>query len=143
MSYIGFIRSRCIGVALTLIIVTVASGCGGQKLYPVEGRVIFPDGTPLAGGLVVFEPIESTTNVSARGQIQADGTFRLGTFRDDDGAIAGRHRALVAPPLPARLDERNPAPPPIHARFRNFTTSGLEFLVTTSTNKFIITVEKP
>jgi hypothetical protein len=134
---------RGIPIALTLLTLVAASGCGGRKVYPVQGRVIFPDGTPLTGGLVVFEPVEPAADVSARGHIQADGTFRLGTYGHDDGAIAGRHRALVVPPLPAKLDERNPPPPPIHARFRSFDTSQLEFLVTPGPNEFTIKVERP
>jgi len=132
-----------ISITLTLLTLIGVSGCGGRKLYPVQGRVIFPDGSPLTGGWVVFEPVEPAANVSARGQIQTDGTFLLGTLRDNDGAVAGRHRALVVPPLPPKLDERNPPPPPIHARFRNFDTSELEFVVTPGPNEFTIRVERP
>jgi hypothetical protein len=143
MDHINPLRWRGLSITLTLAILVGASGCGGPRLYPVQGRVLFPDGTPLKGGWVVFEPVEATDDVSARGRIQSDGTFRLGTVRDDDGAVAGRHRVLVVPPLPPKLDERNPPPPPIHARFRSFDTSNLAFVVKPGPNEFEIRVEKP
>jgi hypothetical protein len=49
----------------------------------------------------------------------------------------------VVPPRPANPDERRPPPPPLHARFRSFDTSKLEFDVTRGPNEFTITVEKP
>jgi hypothetical protein len=143
MSYLRPISRRWIPITLTLLTLAGAFGCGGRKLYPVQGRVLFPDGTPLTGGWVVFEPVEPAADVSVRGRIQTDGSFRLGTFRDDDGALVGRYRALVVPPLPPKLDERHPPPPPIHARFRSFDTSALEFVVTPGPNEFTIRVERP
>jgi hypothetical protein len=125
-----------------LLLIGVA-GCGGRRLYPVRGKVVYKDETPLRGGLVVFEAVDPAAKVSASGPIQADGTFRLGTDKEGDGAVAGRHRVLVVPPLPPKLEERNPPPPPIHPRFRNFDTSKLEFTVVPGKNEFKIVVEKP
>jgi hypothetical protein len=134
---------RGVPISLTLLIMLGASGCGGPKLYPVKGRVMFPDGKPLTGGRVSFELMESETNVSAGAQIQSDGTFRLGTFRTADGAIAGRYRALVTPPLPVPLDERRPPKPLIDKRFESYDTLGLVFVVKSEPNEFTITVERP
>jgi hypothetical protein len=117
-------------------------GCGGQRLYPVKGKVVFKDGAPLTGGMVVFEMADPEIKVSASGPIRADGTFELGTNRAGDGVLAGKYRVLVVPPLPPRLEERNPPPPPIHARFGKFDTSGLEFVVGPDQIDFTIIVEK-
>ena len=32
-------------------------GCGNPNIHPVEGKVLFKDGTPLTEGTVVFEPV--------------------------------------------------------------------------------------
>jgi hypothetical protein len=132
------LRLALVGLPLLVVI-----GCGGKKLYPVEGKVVFPDGTPLTGGWVEFEPVEGKANVSAKGQIQKDGTYRLGTNQEGDGAIEGRHRILIVPPLPPRLEERGASKPLIAQRFQSFETSGLEFTVTRGKNLCPIKVEKP
>jgi hypothetical protein len=120
-----------------------ALGCASPKTYPVRGRVVFPDGTPLPGGLVVFEPAPGGPPVGTQGAIQPDGTFRLGTYQEGDGAPAGRHRALVVPPWPSSPDERRPARPLIHPRFQSFDTSQLEHEVIRGPNEFQIVVERP
>jgi hypothetical protein len=118
-------------------------GCGGKRTYQVAGKVTFKDGTPLNGGQVVFEPVDKDAKIGARGQIQADGTFRMGTYRDDDGVSEGKHKVLVVPPLPPILDERRPAPPILHPRFQKFDSSGLEYTVTRDNKEYHIIVEKP
>jgi hypothetical protein len=127
---------------LVVLLLIGVAGCGGRRLYPVQGKVVFQDGTPLTGGLVVFEAVDPAAKVCASGPIRDDGTFRLGTDKEGDGAVAGRHRVLVVPPVPPKLQERNP-PTPIHPRFQHFDTSKLEFTVVPGPNEFTIVVEKP
>jgi hypothetical protein len=107
------------------------SGCGlGDKLktYPVTGKVTFQDGKPLAGGaLVTFQSVEH--KVSASGIIGADGTCRLGTYRPEDGAIAGRHRVAISALVPPHPDETANIPK-IALKYKNPETSGLECTVT-------------
>lgn len=70
-------------------------GCGPEKVptYPVSGRIQFADGEPIRTGTI---ELESTTHgTSATGKIQQDGTFVLGTYTENDGAAAGKHRAIV------------------------------------------------
>ncbi|WP_417385740.1 carboxypeptidase regulatory-like domain-containing protein [Gimesia sp.] len=80
-------------VILTLLI--CCYGCGSDKIptYPVSGRVQFADGEPVRTGTIELESEEHGT--SATGTIQEDGTFVLGTYTPDDGAAAGKHRAIV------------------------------------------------
>jgi hypothetical protein len=121
-----------------------ALGCGGTRTtYPVQGKVAFPDGTPLTGGLVVFESLETDPPLSARGEIQSDGSFRLGTYKLGDGAVLGRHRALVVPPVPKQLDEANPGLQLIQPHLQRFETSGLEFTVMKKSNNLSILVHRP
>jgi hypothetical protein len=129
-----------IGV-LSLALVWTVSGCGGEKLYPVEGKVRLKDGTPLTGGLVTFEMIgDGPAKVCARGDIEQDGTFRLRTYTQDDGAMPGRYRVCVAT-LPGG-GEGGFARPMVDPRFNSYETSGLEFSVERRKNWIEIEVER-
>lgn len=123
-----------------------APGCGTgrPKTYPVSGRVVFPNGRPFTGGVVEFVPADAS-GAGARGAIQPDGTFRLTTFRENDGAVEGRHRAVVVwSPPPASVDnEKAPARCPLHPKFQDPGRSGLAFDVTPAANEFTITVTGP
>src|SRR5687767_10062189 len=91
-----------LSLSMTAVAV-LAAGCGTKGLvtYPVEGRVVFADGTPLPGGTIEFESLEGQPQVNARGSIESDGTFRLVTPPDREGAVAGAHRVLVQALTPA------------------------------------------
>ena len=130
----------------------VVAGCGGSKqpTYRAGGKVAFSDGTPLSGGWVSFWSLDADKNVTARGAIQSDGTFELTTFARGDGAVEGRHQALVVPLI--RVDRGDlvvgkspPPPPPVDRRFSNFETSDLKFTVTDDPqqNQFEIVVTPP
>jgi hypothetical protein len=69
-------------------------GCGSNRLptAPVEGKVLC-DGKPLEFGGVLFQ---SDLGPPALGAIQPDGTFRLSTYRDGDGAVLGTHRVQIS-----------------------------------------------
>jgi hypothetical protein len=114
-----------------------AAGCGGY--HPVRGTVTYPDGTPVSKGIVVFERKDGGKAVTARGEIQADGTYQLGTEKTGDGAPAGKYRVLVTPRV------ENPDAPEVtfDRRFADFNTSGLEFEVTSGDNDFPIQVTRP
>ena len=126
---------------MVLLAMAMVAGCGGGSTHPVEGSVTFTDGSPVTGGSVVFSSVDLQPPVSVRGGIGRDGTFSLGTQRPGDGAPAGKYRAVVAEPLPIDLD--NPPPASIHPRFRDFSTSGLDFEVVPGPNRFTILVERP
>jgi hypothetical protein len=94
-------RGLLLGVTLLI------AGCGGANTpYPVGGTV-YLDGQPakeLAGGTVTFNSPE--LRKSASGTIQADGTYRLGSLKQDDGALPGKYDVTVAPPEVAAAGER-------------------------------------
>lgn len=139
--------SRQVTSLIVAALVMVVPGCGedGVPTYPARGKVTFPDGTPLEGGRVEFEPVASEHRVSARAVIQPDGAFELGTFQPGDGALEGEHRAIVMPPLPIGDREgMKSLPLMIDPRFQRFDTSGLKFTVTRdSDNEFNIQVTSP
>lgn len=131
---------RCAVFALFL---ALAAGCGSGNTSPVRGKVVFKDGTPLTSGQVVFKPVDEKVQVSARGDIEKDGSFTLGTYKDGDGAVPGKYLALINPPPRPKKREKAIGRPIIDPRFTNYETSGLEFDVTQSKNDFTIVVEPP
>ena len=128
------------------LLFVAASGCSSRNptTHPVHGEVRFPDGRPLTKGSVEFELLDQEMPITATGEISNDGTFVLGTFELDDGAIAGRHRAVVIADHEIGTGVERPGklpPPTLHPRFRDFKTSGLEFTVEPGENEIIIDVD--
>ncbi|MCI0334069.1 MAG: hypothetical protein L0228_12700 [Planctomycetes bacterium] len=83
-----------------LVLPLILSGCD-RSLYevaPVNGMVTVDD-KPLYQGGIMFSPIANGDNASsgkaAVGKIRSDGTFRLSTFEDNDGAIVGEHWVTI------------------------------------------------
>jgi hypothetical protein len=134
-----------IAICLITLSMIVTGGCAKKlKTYPVKGKVTFKDGSPLTKGWVEFEPVDAEDKVNASGEIQADGTFVLGTLKTDDGAVAGRHRVIVVvqPDVGTGPEDVTGARREIiAARFRSYDTSGLEFTVEPKPNEFPIEVE--
>jgi hypothetical protein len=133
--------------AMMVLLSTLIVGCDGSgvDLYPVRGRVEFADGTPLTGGSVSFRSDQVAGGVTARGQIRPDGTFSLTTFTPDDGAVPGKHQALVVSMLLGDRETLDPSrTPQLDPRFSNYDTSGLEFDVSdeSAKNDFKIVVEQ-
>lgn len=87
----GFQRLACfciVGVAV------FASGCNqSENLYPVSGTVVFEDGSPVMFGDIEFQASQEPIN--ARGKIQRDGSFKLGTRSSSDGAVVGEHKVVI------------------------------------------------
>ena len=89
-------KTQRTGYALVVsLLLGLMLGCDGNAVatYPVSGRVVFSDGTPVTFGSVEFHHAEH--DLTSSGSIEKDGTFRLGTFEDGDGAPAGSHEAVV------------------------------------------------
>ena len=129
MSKVRSIR-RCLSITAWCLLLGVV-GCGSGKLptYPVTGTVTFADGKPVAFGQI--ELYNAEHDLTARGKIQPDGTFELGTFADRDGAVAGQHQAIVVQiRLPGQLGkERTSHGQHVDARYADFSTAKLEFNV--------------
>jgi hypothetical protein len=92
------LRRALLGLFLSALILTTV-GCG-KRLAKVEG-VVTLDGKPLAGATVSFVP--AGEGRAATGRTGTDGSFRLTTFRTDDGALPGEYRVVVTV---TEMDER-------------------------------------
>lgn len=124
--------------------VAVLSGCSSDHLptYPVKGRVVFSDGSPVHLGTVEFKSREHS--VQARGDIGNDGTFQLSTYEDGDGAVAGNHDCVVVQLVIAEeLGNFEPSQEGVvHPRYGSYSTSGLQFEVQPNTaNDLTVHVE--
>src|SRR5262249_9934025 len=83
-------RGGCWGLLGALALVGV--GCGSDTVK-VRGPVTL-DGKPLPmGTAVTFVPVDKGR--SATGATQADGSFRLTTFKPEDGALPGEYKVTV------------------------------------------------
>lgn len=66
-----------------------------EPTHPTRGKVYF-EGTPIPGAVVVLEPVDVKSKAKrADGAIEADGSFSLTTYRDQDGAVAGEYNVSV------------------------------------------------
>ena len=136
------ILAICALLALSLI------GCNSSGVYPVDGHVVWKkDGSPakqLAGTLVFFE--QTKKQLSARGQVQSDGSFRLTTHKENDGAPAGENIVLLVEigrkPL-GGPDGTQLAPGKIDSRYSTHSTTDLRATIKPGLNKIALTVEPP
>src|SRR5688572_27192887 len=115
------IATYCLCLATLVLLV---AGCSTSGTYPVQGKVLWSDGTPateLSEFTVSFDSPEH--KVGANGVVQADGGFTIGTYENDDGALPGTYRVALTPPEPP-LD----APRPrliIDSKYSDLDKSGL------------------
>jgi hypothetical protein len=118
----------------------LCSGCGGKGVYPVKGKVVYPDGaaaTDLAGFTVNLESAE--LKVGANGEVRPDGTFTVGTYEVADGALPGTYKACVTPPF-----SMAPVPPPpiIDPKYGDPDKSGLTVKVEPKPNSITLEVQR-
>lgn len=136
-------RSRIVvlvGVVLLLVVVS-ATGCGKRRaLAPVHGQVSY-QGKPLRFGTVMFQP---ESGQPATGIIQQDGTFRMVTHGEGEGAALGKnliriacyeeqdpsHKFVPGQPTLGRLL--------IPERYLMFETSGLTIVVKPGANEPLV-----
>ena len=81
---------------------------------------------------------------NARGAIDENGRFQLATFKDNDGALPGKHRFMVKADRDADdYLKRGIIPRPvIDERFESYDTSGLEFTVVQGKNELTLVVDR-
>jgi hypothetical protein len=136
---------RVLHFSVAATIFLVLTGCSGEsRTEPVRGTVMLPDGKPLTEGTVEFELIGTQNPVTASGEIEADGSYELGTFAPGDGAVPGKHRVAVVSDFRIGTEQERPGlvpEPLLDPRYREFKTSGLEFEVSPGENVYNIQVE--
>jgi hypothetical protein len=83
--------SRAFGL-LAAVVLSLAGCDDNPPVAPASGKVLY-NGQPLPYGNIMFQPAQGQTGGAV---IQPDGTFRVSTFSEYDGAIIGSHKVSVA-----------------------------------------------
>jgi hypothetical protein len=136
----SFARWKLVLVCNLVLVIWCFSGCG-PSMAPVHGKVTLGDGKPAAGSQVVFESDQEGKKVTARGDVQPDGSFELSTFKPGDGVPPGKYKVQVNPPPMINAEAAYVSP--FNSKYSNFATSGLEFEVKRGAkNEFPIQVTK-
>jgi hypothetical protein len=69
----------------------------GKSVVPVAGKVFYR-GSPATGAEIVFRHVDPVTKKLAEyasGRVEADGSFRLTSYRAYDGAAPGEHQVSI------------------------------------------------
>ena len=111
----------------------ILCGIGCSDNIQVRGVVTFSDdGTPLTVGTVFFE----NDTMMARGSINEDGTFRMGSEGQTDGLLPGTYNVYVANALGTA---GNPVAPQIipliDPKYTCASTSGITVTVDRTTSR--------
>ena len=120
------------------------AGCGpsGPPQYPVSGSVEFR-GKPLTMGMVAIHN-EDGLSPMAKGEIQPDGKFTLGTHTPDDGAVAGQYTVTVTSMTPGQGTEGDPdyrpAKPLIPIRYMRLMESPLKVTIEEKENVLSLSI---
>ena len=122
---------------ICLLICLVAVGCSGNKR--LVGKVTFDDGEPAPNGMVIFR----TDTFVSKGEIQPDGSYRMGSERENNGIPPGEYQVYVtsisAPPPPGVF---GPPTPLCDPKYENSETSGLTCKIPAPGNRFDFRVER-
>jgi hypothetical protein len=111
-----------------LCLMLLVAGCGSglpativKSTVPVTGKVIV-NNRPAANVVVVFHAKDPPGN-DAMGVTGQDGSFTLGTFAKDDGAVPGRyvvtaepHPTLKGTALPPSARRESPSSPEVEVK---------------------------
>lgn len=118
----------------------LSGGCFHSGFYPVAGRVVDPQGQPIAeleGWQIIFSQEDGIS--SSEGELGADGTFQAFTLRPRDGVPPGQYRVYI----PRRyLDPETVAPAILDPIYERPETSPLRATVAAQRNYFEFRVER-
>jgi hypothetical protein len=102
-------------MGISVVLLVGCSGGGGaakgrQQTYPAKGKVTY-NGAPVANAQVAFLP-EDDGMPPAIGVTASDGSFKLTTYSQNDGAVVGTHQVKVTsmeqdtkPPVEVDFDD--------------------------------------
>lgn len=129
---------KVISFLFFLSTLTLVLGCGSSK-ESLSGRVTFEDGEPLDKGTVCF----LQDDFLARGDIQPDGTYVVGSTEAADGLPPGTYQVYIEGAVVEDLDAPAGVSPVIDEKMTSPETSDLTCDVPTPSGKFDITVARP
>jgi hypothetical protein len=134
-----------LGTLATLFICWAGCSKPPHEVAPVHGTVTI-DGQPFTQGKVMFAPLASGHNLhpgkAAMGILKPDGSFVLGTYGENDGAVVGEHSVTiinVKTPAAASTDANaNATSPKAFLKFDRARAPGTFRVVAGEDNQFDI-----
>ncbi len=150
-SFVGTLRNNKLyatlaGSILLALVVFLPRGCSNRiATYPVSGRVVFKDGTPVRTGTIEFEHQDGLKMPAVNGKIDDNGNFVLGTYENKDGAPAGLYKASVTQMVisDGTFTHEKDHGRPVAYKYRHPDTSGLQLTVEAKEgNRLKIVVEE-
>jgi hypothetical protein len=140
-------NKRLVPLMILVPLVAVLAGCrtgrppAGPPVatpYTTQGKVSFPDGSALRGGVVVFTPVEIKTGSKMRyegaGLINDKGEYKIGLNGDGTGVPAGDYKVTILPRDYQELKGSNSARIP--NQYREASTTPLTLTVKEQDNTF-------
>lgn len=133
---------------LAMLVLTCLAGCSSDQLptYPVEGTVRFKDGSfPKFGDIEFYS---GTHRINARGKINRDGSFTVGTYDPNDGAVEGKHKIMILQVsgnhLTAQYNDviKHDHGALVSTAYFDYRTSDLEYDIKRETNRVELVVRK-
>jgi hypothetical protein len=90
-------RTRPAAALVAAVALLAAAGCGGKHTPVKVGGKVTLDGKPVEGATVTFySAAGGDEGRPANGRTDADGVYHLGTMGDEDGALPGEYKVVVA-----------------------------------------------
>ncbi len=141
----------CVGI-LAALFTGLLVGCSSDefKTYPVRGKVVFADGSPLAVGKIYIETRDKKygLGIGATGNIREDGIFEIRTYKPGDGAPPGEYIVFIrgaetGGTIGMRPEDRRPGTALIHQKYLNAGTTDLKIQIKQGPNDFELVVERP
>ncbi len=118
------------------------TGCSSSR-FPVKGKVHYADGSPVEAGSVIAEATIDGKLVGIQGNIEKDGTFKMGGDQPGDGALPGSYRVIVMPVSLGDSELAAGKTPAVDGKFSRFDSSGITFEVKDKEVDVDIPVTKP
>jgi 3',5'-cyclic AMP phosphodiesterase CpdA len=117
---------------------TGVSTANRKPTFPVHGKAYF-EGSPMAGAFVTFTgpKVGAANPVTANGLVEADGSFKLSTYKAFDGAPAGEHKVSVT-----WRESGRTGPSLIPARYNTADKSGLQVTIQKGLNDVVLELKK-
>src|SRR5262245_39787782 len=126
------VPKSCCPIAVILLATLALVGCSYDPWQPVDmlprvavaGSVTL-DGTPLAQGMIQFDPRPETKGTTVAGEING-GKYSI---EKTQGPVPGKHKVSISGRVPARLKPEEPpggtpkpTPEPIPAKYNTAST---------------------
>jgi len=122
-----------------VLLVLITGGCSSdqKQTYPAKGKLVWDDGSSaqqLSGGMVIFQ--SDAEQISAKAAIDQQGSFVLGTYELDDGAVAGKHKVAIIQPA-SESGDYNPREI-VDRRYESIETTDLEVTIEPAPNEIVL-----